>query len=74
MVSFILVGFLLLLAACVIRNPVYGIMCYYIIRMLIPSATRVFSFSFNTISLGLLLLFILPHIIRDYKQNSIYLK
>lgn len=51
-------------------RPIYGIMCYYVIRMVIPSATRVGSFSFNTVSLGVLLLFLLPHFFKTYKQSD----
>lgn len=61
---------LFLLIICSFYRPVYGIMCYYVIRMIIPSAARVGSFSFNTISLGVLLLILLPHLVRTYKRSD----
>lgn len=74
MVSMILVTLLVILATCTIKRPIYGIMCYYIIRMVIPSASRVYSFSFNTISLGVLLLFLLPNIVRAYKRSDRFVR
>lgn len=70
MTSFILILFILLLAVCVIFRPTYGIMCYYVIRMIVPSVARVGSFSFNTISLGVLLFFLLPHLVKTYRQSE----
>ena len=74
MVSIILVTLLVILATCTIKKPIYGIMCYYIIRMVIPSASRVYSFSFNTISLGILFLFLLPNVVRTYKRSDIFVR
>lgn len=71
MASAVLVLLLLLLVALTLRRPVYGIMCYYAIRMVIPSASRVASFSFNTVSLGLLLLCLLPHIKKYYRTADV---
>ena len=45
-------------------------MCYFAIRMLIPSVARVSSFSFNTIALGFLLLFMLPSLVKMYKRSG----
>lgn len=70
MVTLLLVLLLVVLVSCTIFKPVYGIMCYYIIRMVIPSTARVGSFSFNTVSLGVLLLFLLPHLVKTYRQSD----
>lgn len=70
MTSFILIPFILLLVVCTVRRPIYGIMCYYVIRIVVPSVARIGSFSFNTVSLGVLLLFLLPHLVKTYKQSG----
>lgn len=70
MAQLILISILFVLIAYTLYKPVYGIMCYYIIRMIIPSTARVGSFSFNTISLGFLLLFLLPHLTKTYRHSD----
>lgn len=70
MVTLFLALLLFILMSSTIFKPIYGIMCYYVIRMIVPSAARVGSFSFNTISLGVLLLFLLPRLLRAYKQSD----
>ena len=71
MVPIILIAFLLILAVCTWHKPVYGIMCYYVIRMVIPSVARISSFSFNTIALGILLLFLLPSFKKNYSAKDV---
>lgn len=71
MVPIILIAFLLILAVCTWRKPVYGIMCYYVIRMVIPSVARISSFSFNTIALGILLLFLVPSFKKFYSAKDV---
>lgn len=66
----ILAFMLVALAFCASRCPAYGVMCYYAIRMAVPSCARVFSFSFNTILLCVLSLIVLPRVMGAYKSDG----
>lgn len=70
MVIGILAFMLVALAFCAARRSAYGVMCYYAIRMAVPSCARVFSFSFNTISLCVLSLIVLPRVMGAYKSDG----
>lgn len=54
-----------------VQRPIWGIVWYYIIRMCIPFTARVFSFSFNTISLVVLILCLYLNIRNCYSKCSI---
>lgn len=71
MANIILLLLLIILVYSARKNKIHGIMCYYIIRMIIPSTARVYSFSFNTLSLLLLFIIFLPHIVQIYRQRDI---
>ena len=65
---------LLALAILTLLRPIYGIMGYYVIRIVIPSVSRVGSFSFNTLALGMVLLCLLPKLKKYYNGSDIYVK
>lgn len=52
------------------KRPIYGLMYYFGIRMMIPYTARVFSLSFNTISFFCLLLFLLPSLSSLYRSSD----
>ena len=53
------------------KRPIYGLMYYFGIRMMIPYTARVFSLSFNSISLICLLLLLLPSFGKFYSSTDI---
>lgn len=72
--SLILSILAILLAYSAKKNPTKGIMVYYAIRMVIPSSARVFAFSFNTVSLSLLIICLYPILKKKYILLSQYEK
>lgn len=46
-------------------------MVYFCIRMIIPSSARIFAFSFNTISLAIVILCLLPSLRNSYNISSL---
>lgn len=72
MISLILIFFLLVLIVCIKRNSIYGIMFYYILQMAVPTSAHIFSFSFNLVSLLVLLTFSIPTINKTYKSCDNY--
>lgn len=56
------------LVGLTLKRPILGIMWYYGIRMCIPFTARVFTFSFNTISLLVLIICLLPSFCHFYKK------
>lgn len=60
------------------KRPIYGLMVYCAIRLLIPSAARIGDFSFNTFVLSLFLLLTILQFVKSfvkYKHNErMYLK
>lgn len=53
------------------KRPIYGLMFYFVIRMIIPPSARVFSLSFNTIALLFLMISMLPTIKIYYAQRTL---
>lgn len=68
--SLILSILAILLAYSAKKNPTKGIMVYYAIRMVIPSSARVFAFSFNTVSLSLLIICLYPILKKKYISSN----
>ena len=66
-ILFLLVFFLTI---ATLSKPAYGVMVYIMIRLCIPPSARFFGFSFNTLSLGLLILFSYPSILKRFKGRS----
>lgn len=53
------------------KRPIYGLMYYFGIRMLIPYTARVFSFSFNTMAFICVLIFMLSSLRYTYRASSV---
>ena len=51
-----------------IKRESFGLMFYFAVRLVIPSAARVGNFSFNTVMLAVLLIFTLSHIYTCYRE------
>ena len=51
-----------------IKRKSFGLMFYFAVRLVIPSAARVGNFSFNTVMLAVLLILTLSHIYTCYRE------
>lgn len=69
--SIFLVLLVVLLVWLTVKRPVWGIIWYYCIRMCIPFTARVFSFSFNTISLVILIVALYSTTRDNYRKCTI---